>query len=123
MREGPRPFSFNANKKKMTKHVFPLFLDGDIQTVASDGAWNGLTSRIELDGAFNLQVPSNVVVDPGTMVSMKNDTGSGINVTFNPDPFGDVDTNVEAVDNKTIYNVMYVSPEIGWIPLGTVTLT
>lgn len=107
----------------MTKHVFPLFLDGDIQTVASGGAWNGLTSRIELDGAFTLQVPSVVVVAPGTMVSMKNDTGGNVNVTLSPEPFGDAETDVELVSDNTIYNVMYVSPEIGWIPLGQVTLS
>lgn len=105
------------------KHVFPLFLDGDIQAVAASGAWNGLTSRIDMNGAFILSAPSDVVVEPGTIVSLKNDTGGSLNLTLSPDPFGDADTDVEAIADKTIFTVLYVSDTIGWIPFGIATLS
>jgi len=106
----------------MQKHVFPLFLDGDIQAVGAAGSWNGLTSRIDMNGAFTLSVPSDVVVDPGTIVSLKNDTNGALNLTLSPDPFGDAETDVESLANNTIFTVMYVSDAIGWIPFGVCTL-
>jgi hypothetical protein len=105
---------------KNLNRVFPIFLDGDAQAVAAAGSWNGLTSRIDMNGAFTLSVPSGVDVPNGTLVFVKNDTGGALTLTVSPDPFGDVELDeIALADNNTV-SLMYVNATIGFHPIGAV---
>jgi len=105
---------------KNLNRVFPIFLDGDEQAIGASGAWNGLTSRIDMNGAFTLSVPSGVDVPNGTLVFVKNDTGGSLNLTVSPEPFGDVELDVIAVADNNTVSLMYVNATIGFHPIGAV---
>ena len=105
---------------KNLNRVFPIFLDGDAQAVSAAGSWNGLTSRIDMNGAFTLEVPSDVDVQNGALVFVKNDTGSALNLTVSPDPFGDAELDRIAVADNNTVSLMYVNATIGFHPIGVV---
>ena len=105
---------------KNLNRVFPIFLSGDEQAVGASGAWNGLTSRIDMNGAFTLEVPSGVDVPNGTLVFVKNDTGGPLNLTVSPDPFGDDELDVIAIADNNTVSLMYVNATIGFHPIGAV---
>ena len=105
---------------KNLNRVFPIFLGGDEQAVGAAESWNGLTSRIDMNGAFTLSVPSGVDVPNGTLVFVKNDTNGALVLTVSPDPFGDDELDeISIADNNTL-SLMYVNATIGFHPIGVV---
>lgn len=101
------------------KNIFPIFIDADVQAVGASGDWNGLTSRIDMNGAFELQKPSGVDVAPGTLVSVKNDTGGNLTLTLSPDPFGDDELDEIVLGDNVTQTVMFVNETVGFLVLGT----
>lgn len=73
-----------------------------------------------MNGAFTLEVPSGVDVPNGALVFVKNDTGSALNLTVSPDPFGDAELDRIAVADNNTVSLMYVNATIGFHPIGVV---
>ena len=101
------------------KNIFPIFIDADVQAIGASGAWNGLTSRIDMNGAFELQKPSGVDVAPGTLVSVKNDTGGNLTLTVTPDPFGDDEMDEIVLGDNVTQTLMFINETVGFLVLGT----
>ena len=101
------------------KNIFPIYIDADAEAIGASGAWSGLSSRIDMNGAFTLQKPSGVDVAPGTLVSVKNDTGGALNLTISPDPFGDDELDVIALADNNTVTLMFINETVGFLVLGT----
>ena len=108
-----------AGGKFSEKNAFLIVKDDDIQTVAASGAWNGLTSRINMTGAFTLVAPSGVDVAAGTVVVVANDTGGNLKVTLGGSPFGGDDMDTFEIPTKDFASFLYVNEDIGLLPLGS----
>ena len=71
----------------MSKHIFPLILDGALQAVSASGsstAWNGLTSYVEVDssgGDETITIADGTL--PGTLVTVIKKGGTNT-ITVNP---------------------------------------
>ena len=91
------------------KNIFPIYIDADAQAIGASGSWSGLTSRIDMNGAFTLSAPSDVVVEPGTLVSVKNDTGGNLTLTVSPDPFGDDDLDEIILGDNVTQTLMFIN--------------
>ncbi len=81
------------------ERVFPIFLDGDIQSIASGTvAWNGETSRILTTGACTVTVGSGSV--PGQLLSVglnhSNAVTVNVGVADSVGPFGN-DTTLNGI--------------------------
>ena len=101
------------------KNIFPIYIDADAEAIGASGAWSGLSSRIDMNGAFTLEKPSGVDVAPGTLVSVKNDTGGALNLTISPDPFGDDELDVIALGDNNTVTLMFINETVGFLVLGT----
>ena len=101
------------------KNIFPIYIDADAEAIGASGSWSGLSSRIDMNGAFTLQKPSGVDVAPGTLVSVKNDTGGALNLTISPDPFGDDELDVIALGDNNTVTLMFINETVGFLVLGT----
>lgn len=101
------------------KNAFAIVKDDAAQTVAASGSWNGLTSRINMTGAFTLSAPSGVDVAAGTVVVVANDTASNLKVTLDPAPFPGTDMDGFLIPTKDYASFIYVNSDIGFLPLGS----
>ena len=101
------------------KNIFPIYIDADAEAVAGSGSWSGLTSRIDMNGSFVLEKPSGVDVVPGTLVSVKNDTGGNLTLTLSPDPFGDDELDEIVLGDNVTQTVMFINETVGFLVLGT----
>ena len=101
------------------KNIFPIYIDADAQAIGASGSWSGLTSRIDMNGAFTLSAPSGVVVEPGTLVSVKNDTGGNLTLTVSPDPFGDDELDEIILGDNVTQTLMFINETVGFLVLGT----
>ena len=82
------------------ERVFPIFLDGDIQSISSGTVdWNGETSRILTTGSCTVTVGSGSV--PGTLLCIAANHSNAVAINIGHDdgvgPFGD-DTTLDTVD-------------------------
>ena len=105
--------------KYSDKNIFPIYIDADVEAIAADASWSGLSSRIDMNGAFTLKKPSDVDVAPGTLVSVKNDTDGALNLTISPDPFGDDELDVISLADNNTVTLMYINETVGFLVLGT----
>jgi hypothetical protein len=101
------------------KNIFPIYIDADAEAVAGSGSWSGLTSRIDMNGSFTLSKPSGVDVEPGTLVSVKNDTGGNLTLTISPDPFGDDELDEIVLGDNVTQTLMFIDETVGFLVLGT----
>ena len=101
------------------KNIFPIYIDADAEAVAGSGSWSGLTSRIDMNGSFTLEKPSGVDVVPGTLVSVKNDTGGNLTLTLSPAPFGDDELDEIVLGDNVTQTVMFINETVGFLVLGT----
>ena len=107
-----------AGGKYSEKNAFLIVKDDAVQTVAAAGAWNGLTSRINMTGAFTLTAPAGVDVAAGTVVVVANDTVGSLLVTLDPAPFPGTDMDAVSVTSKDYVTFVYANEDIGFLPLG-----
>ena len=109
--------------KYSEKNAFLIVKDDDIQDVGAAGSWNGLTSRINMSGAFTLEAPSGVDVAAGTVVIVANDTVGALKVTLGGSPFGGADMDVFSIPTKDFASFLYANEDIGFLPLGSGSAT
>ncbi len=81
----------------MSKHVFPLVLDGDAQTVTGSGdSWNGLTSYVKCtasaDYTFTLSKASSEKLAAGTLITFVKTDATSNAITIDPSQDFDSDT-------------------------------
>ena len=108
-----------AGGKFSEKNAFLIVKDDAVQTVAAAGSWNGLTSRINMTGAFTLTAPSGVDVAAGTVVVVANDTAGALVVTLDAAPFPGTDMDEFSIPTKDYATFIYANEDIGFLPLGS----
>ena len=108
-----------AGGKFSEKNAFLIVKDDAVQTVGASGSWDGLTSRINMTGAFTLEAPSGVNVDAGTIVVVANDTAGALVVTLSPEPFPGTDMDGFSIPTKDYATFVYANEDIGFLPLGS----
>ena len=112
-----------AGGKFSEKNAFLIVKDDAVQDIGASGAWNGLTSRINMTGAFTLQAPSGVDVAAGTVVIVANDTSGALKVTLGGSPFGGADMDTFSIPTKDFASFLYANEDIGFLPLGSGSAT
>ncbi len=112
-----------AGGKFSEKNAFLIVKDDAVQDIGASGAWNGLTSRINMTGAFTLVAPSGVDVAAGTVVVVANDTGGALKVTLGGSPFGGADMDTFSIPTKDFASFLYANEDIGFLPLGSGSAT
>lgn len=108
-----------AGGKFSEKNAFLIVKDDAVQTVAAAESWNGLTSRINMTGAFTLTAPSGVDVAAGTVVVVANDTAGPLVVTLDAAPFPGTDMDAFSIPTKDYATFIYANEDIGFLPLGS----
>ena len=79
----------------MSKHVFPLILDGAVQPLSSADSWNGLTSYVTAVGAGgSFTITLGAADHAGTIVTVIKTDGSN---TVTVDPTTDFDASVASI--------------------------
>lgn len=80
-----------------TKHLFPLRLDGAVQTVSGAAAWNGTTSlvNIDTDGTYDFDLIDAEL--PGTLLTIERSASGSNSITVK----SPADASIVALDSAT----------------------
>jgi hypothetical protein len=120
----------------LKNHIFPLFLKGDPQVIATGNAatvdWNGKTSLIHVDTA-NTAITSLTLgnedederdIKEGTLVTVRNTSAVNVDVDTSADFIGDTGEDVYRVATDEDITFMFLGyntdgTEAGWTLLST----
>lgn len=120
----------------LKNHVFPLFLKGAPQVIASGNAatvdWNGKTSLIHVDTAdtditsltLKATDEDGLPIKEGTMVTVRNSANLNVDVDTSADFIGDTGEDVYRLVQDEDVTLMFVGyntdgTEAGWTLLST----
>ena len=98
------------------EHVFPLRLDGAVQTVSAAATWNGETSLVDIDtdGTYDFDL---IDADlPGTILTIERSASGSSSVTVN-DPNGDAIVDLDSATDTIC--LIYTGSE--WQTLANAT--
>lgn len=107
------------------ERVFPIFLDGAVQSVTAAGSWNGETSRVVVSAAsaaYAFTLGDATI--PGTLVSIMQDdaTGGAVTVNVSSDPAGNAAFDQVVLDSLgECVTLMWTGSE--WFFMGSTEAT
>ena len=111
------------------QNVFAFFSDDSVQAItATNQYWNGKTSRVDIQGAYNLNLANTKdgtaafddPVAPGQIINVIYTGAPATNatITVSPDPEGDADADVLTIGGGESATFMYLGFEDKFVVIG-----